>query len=340
MLHFIYMQEIFKKYFFVVLLIVSLTFGVLLFWPFLTLLILSIIFAVVFSPIHEFFLRKVKKRGIASFLTVAVFLLVLCVPLFFGGMIIFNQAQNIYAGIQDGDYFNSLIQTLNNFIERFIPGANIDLKGSLIEGFSRFTTGLGNILTATAQTVFSFILFVLSMYYFLKDGAHWRNVIQESIPLAKESSEKIVDQFKRSFNGIIKGYLFVGLIQGLLTAIGLWIFGVPNALLWGCLAAIASVVPTVGPAIVPVPAILFLFATGQMGAAIGFSLWSILVVGGVDNVINPYFVGRSVNIHPLTALFSILGGIILMGPVGIVIGPLIIGFIHTLIGLTKTELTL
>lgn len=334
------MQEIFKKYFFVVLLIVSLTFGVLLFWPFLTLIILSIILAVVFNPVYEFFLRKVKGRSLASLLTIAVFLLVLCVPLFLGGVIIFDQAQDIYAGLRDGDYFNSLIGTLNGLVERFAPGMNIDIRGSLIDALSKFTNGLGNVLTATAQTIFSFILLILSMYYFLKDGPHWKSVIQESIPLARESSDKIVDQFKRSFNGIIKGYLFVGLVQGILTAIGLWIFGVPNALLWGCLAAIASVVPTVGPAIVPVPAILFLFATGQIGAAIGFSLWSILIVGGIDNIINPYFVGRSVNIHPITALFSILGGIILMGPVGIIIGPLIIGFIHTLIGLTKTELTL
>lgn len=335
------MQDIFKKYFFVGLLLLSLTFGVLLFWPFLTLIILSIIFAVVFNPVYEFFLRKLKgRRSISSLLTVATFLLTICIPLLLGGIIIFDQSQDIYRGLIAGNYFDSLIDTLNNVVTRFIPGFEIDIRGSLIEALSRFTAGLGNILTATAQTIFSFILLVLSMYYFLKDGPHWKQVIQDSIPLARESSDKIVEQFKRSFSGIIKGYLFVGLVQGILTAIGLWIFGVPNALLWGCLAAIASVVPTVGPAIVPVPAILFLFATGQIGAAVGFSLWSVLIVGGIDNVINPYFVGRSVNIHPITALFSILGGIVLMGPVGIIIGPLIIGFIHTLIGLTKTELNI
>lgn len=333
------MQEAFlKKYFFIGLLLVALFFGALLFWPFLTIIIISIILAVVFSPIYRFFLRKIKKPTIASLFTVFTFILVFCLPVAFVMTLVFDQAQDLYRWLGTEGAVNGLFSNIDNTVHKILPGFDFDTQSAVTSITSTFTNSMGSLLSATASTIFSFILVVLTMFYFLKDGPKWKESVSSASPLSKESTQHIADRFYSSFNGIVKGYLLVGLVQGTLTAIGLWIFGVPNAILWGLVSFVASFIPSIGPAVVSVPAILYLFAVGQTPEAIGFAIWSLVMIGGVDNVIHPYFVGRSVNIHPITALFSVLGGIVLMGPLGIVIGPLIISFIHTLLMVSKTEL--
>jgi len=58
----------------------------------------------------------------------------------------------------------------------------------------------------------------------------------------------------------------------------------------------------------------------------------------IDNILNPYVVGRQISIHPLLVLFSVIGGLALMGPIGILIGPLIVSLIYALISVYKTEM--
>ena len=120
--------------------------------------------------------------------------------------------------------------------------------------------------------------------------------------------------------------------------IGLTIFKVPNAAILGLLTAIASLVPTVGTALIAVPVTLFLLLTDRTGAGIGFAIWAAALVGSIDNFLNPYIVGKKIAIHPLLVLFSVLGGLVLMGPIGILIGPLSISFLYALSSVYKTEI--
>jgi predicted PurR-regulated permease PerM len=150
--------------------------------------------------------------------------------------------------------------------------------------------------------------------------------------------EKILTTLSHAVQGVIKGYLLVGLVQGSLLGIGLWIFGVPHAALWGLFGGVASLVPTVGTALISVPAVLFLFSVGRDGAAIGLAIWAAALVGTIDNLLNPIIVGRKVDIHPMFVLFSVLGGVALMGPVGILIGPLVVSFMYALVAVYSSEM--
>jgi predicted PurR-regulated permease PerM len=119
--------------------------------------------------------------------------------------------------------------------------------------------------------------------------------------------------------------------------IGLAIFHVPNPAIWAVIAGIASIIPPIGTALVSVPAIIFLFITGNIGGAIGLLIWAVLIVGMGDNLLNPYIVGHKINIPPFLILFSVLGGIALLGPVGILIGPLTVSLLYALIEIYQDE---
>ncbi|MEZ4114347.1 MAG: AI-2E family transporter [Candidatus Paceibacterota bacterium] len=194
---------------------------------------------------------------------------------------------------------------------------------------------LGNIFSSTLSTIFSFFLILLSMFYFLKDGNRWKRAIIFLSPLPDNYDRKVIDRLKKAVNGIIFGYLFIGFAQGALLGIGLAIFGIPNAVLFGVIAAVASLVPMFGTGLVAIPVILFLFATGDTSTAIGFSIWAGVIVGASDEVLRPLVIGNRLNIPPLLILFAVLGGLAYLGPIGILIGPLTLSLLHALISIYR-----
>ena len=178
---------------------------------------------------------------------------------------------------------------------------------------------------------------LLSIFYFLKDGARWRQALVVLSPLSDSDDEKIISRLKLAVNGVIKGYLLVALVQGILMGLGLWLFGVPKPALWGVVAAITSLIPTIGTALVSVPAFIFLFLTGSAVSAFGFLVWAAVIVGTIDNFLSPLFISKRIDIPPLLILFSVLGGLSLLGPVGVLIGPLSVSLLYTLISIYRHE---
>lgn len=330
--------KIIERYFFFGLLLATLLFTFLIFQPFWIVIVLSISFAILLHPMYEWFAKKGLPKWLSSLLTVIFFTILFCGPLFGIGVLVFNQSQDLYFTlIADGGagvYINSLENTINSILP---SGFIFDAKEKISELILSLSNNLGQIFSATLNTFFDFTLMLLAIFYFLKDGTHWKNSLIKLSPLSDKDDHKIIKRLSTAVNGVIKGYMFIALIQGILMGLGLMIFGVPNPALWGVVAAIGSLIPMVGTAFVSVPSIIFLFATGQIPSAIGLLIWSIVIVGTVDNILNPYLIGGKVNIPLILILFSVLGGISLLGPIGILVGPLTISLLYTLISIYKNE---
>ncbi len=175
------------------------------------------------------------------------------------------------------------------------------------------------------------------MFYFLKDSTEFKKSIIVFSPLGDENDEKIMTGLTQAINGVIKGSLLIAVVQGVLLGFGLWLFGIPNAALWGVVAGITSLIPTFGTSLVSVPAIIFLFVTGNTAAAVGLLLWAAVLVGLIDNFLGPLVVSRQAKLPSVLILFSVLGGISLLGPVGVLVGPLTISLLYTLIAIYRNE---
>jgi len=115
----------------------------------------------------------------------------------------------------------------------------------------------------------------------------------------------------------------IGVLQGTLAAAALALGGISDAVFWGAVMTVLSIVPGIGTALVWVPAVIYLAATGHITAAILVSLWCALVVGSVDNFVRPTLVGKDTQMPDLLVLFSTLGGLLFFGFTGFIIGPII-----------------
>jgi predicted PurR-regulated permease PerM len=99
--------------------------------------------------------------------------------------------------------------------------------------------------------------------------------------------------------------------------------GIDSALFWGTVMTVLSIIPVVGSALVWFPAVVILALTGQYLQATGLLLFCSLLVGGIDNLLRPWLVGRDTELHELMVFFGTMGGISLFGIVGFIIGPIV-----------------
>jgi predicted PurR-regulated permease PerM len=330
-----------ERYFLFILLLIAVVLTLLIFYPFLAIIILSAAFAVVLGPVYQWIKKHIVRNvsWLASILTVILFLVCLCVPLFFVGKAVFNQTQNIYQNIMISGNSNHFISSIDTYINRQLPaGFNFDVQSKVTEMMSSLSSNLANLFTSTVNSILMFVLMVFALFYLLKDGEKWRKGFVNIFPLSDENTNEILDNLKKSINRIFKGSFIIAIAQGVLAWVGFTIFGVPNAIIWAVVAGIASFVPTIGTSIVTVPAILFLFFTGMQLQALGLLIWSAVIVGTIDNVLAPYIISKDTEIPSLFILFAILGGVALIGPLGILIGPLILSLLYSLVSIYKKEL--
>ncbi len=181
------------------------------------------------------------------------------------------------------------------------------------------------------MSLFNLLLVAVAFFFFLKDGTRFKESVIRLSPLNETYNHEITEKLEISIRSVLKGTLFIALIQGVLAGIGFLIFGIPNATLWGSIAMIAALIPGAGTGLVVVPGIAYLFFSGKIAAAIGLFIWGAVMVGMVDNVLMSTLYGRGIKIHPLIILFSVLGGLSFFGPTGFLFGPIAVGLLLTLI---------
>ncbi|HEY5587659.1 MAG TPA: AI-2E family transporter [Candidatus Paceibacterota bacterium] len=330
-----------EKYFLLTLLSITIILTLLILYPFLAMFLLAAAFAVVLNPIYLWIKKHIVKNisWLASLLTVIIFLLFLCVPLFFVGKAVFIQTQNIYFNAVNSGNSGHLIESIDSSITKLLPaGFNFDIHAKIIQLVSSLSSNLANLFSSTLNSILMFFLMIFTIFYLLKDGEEWEKGILKIIPLRDENTNEILKTLKKSINKIFKGTFIIAIAQGVLAWVGFMIFGIPNAIIWAVVAGVTSLVPTIGTSIVSIPAVLFLFFTGMQIQALGLLLWSLLLVGTIDNILSPYIISKDTEIPSLFILFSILGAITLVGPLGILVGPLVLSLLYSLISIYKKEL--
>ena len=332
-----------RPYFLLFTLLGVITLTAAVFWPFLKPLALAAVFAVV---LQGFYTRIVSALGgwpsVAALLTVIVSIVLILLPLSLVGALVGQEARNLYLSLEGGGQntiSNMLLQADANF-GPIIPGfgesvrdisANLDLYTR--EGLQWIAGHAGDIFSGASQLFLSLFIFFIALYYLLRDGKRVRQTLIELSPLSDEEDAGVFNRLELAVNSTIKGSLTIALIQGVLATLGFAIFGVPNPVLWGTVAAIAALIPGFGTALVIVPAIAFLFFTGATLPALGLLIWGALAVGLVDNLLGPKLIGSGMKLHPLLVLLSVLGGLMFYGPAGIFLGPLTLALLFALLSI-------
>ncbi len=236
-----------------------------------------------------------------------------------------------------GGPFYSQIRMIAN------PSAE-DFKDLLVRGreilqprFVSVTSATGSFL---AQTLIGMIVLIISVYFFLIDGPAMIRTLMRLSPLDDAYEERLLLEFDRTSRAVVLASVLSALAQGILASIGFWITGFDSVILLFLLTSVMALVPFLGAASVWAPCALYLAAVEErIGAAVMLAIYGAGIVSSIDNVIKVFILHGQSALHPLLALLSVLGGVKVFGPIGILVGPMVVVFLQTLLEILNHELS-
>lgn len=295
-------------------------------WPFLGAITWALTLAILFAPLHASVERRVRHPNIAALLSTAIVIVVVVVPAAFVVERLIMEAtsgiRSLQARVESG-----ALQALLDSRPALAPfGAWIDRQFDLPSMMSAIATWLSNlgavfVRGSLLQVVEVFITFYL-LFYFLRDRLAARTMILAWLPLTKPETEHLLRRVAETVHAIVYGTFAVAAVQGTLGGLMFWALGLPTPLLWGLVMGLLSIVPVLGAFIVWIPAAILLLLDGSWIRALIVAGWGGIVVGSIDNILRPIFVGNRLRLHTIPAFISIIGGLLLFGAPGFILGPL------------------
>jgi predicted PurR-regulated permease PerM len=196
---------------------------------------------------------------------------------------------------------------------------------------------LQRLATGAGSFVVELFIFFLFLFFLLRDGRSFLAVARSLSPLSSEQETRVTEHLAATARGALLGVLVVPIAQGALATIGYWMFGVPNALLWGSITVIACLIPLLGAPVVWIPITVFLFFTHPAWQAIAMLAYGTFVVSGIDNVLKPMLLSGAARVHPLPGFLSVVGGTLAFGPAGLLVGPVVLSLAISALYIYRTE---
>lgn len=307
--------------------------------PFIPAFLLAIIFTLSTWPAFTWLKDKLNgRRTLAALLMTLLLALCFLVPLIFLGTSLTENFSRLYNGViqpivygpaeapswlKDLPFGDEIENLWNTYV------ATSSAEGSALKTF--IAPKLLAIGKAIGQGVLDLSLGVLIAFFFFRHGvmvAQRTSMLIEKF--AGPRGEHLLDVSKKTVIGVVYGVLGTALAQGALAGIGFWIAGVPGATFLGFVTLLLSFVPA-GPPFVWVPAAFWLFSEGMTGPGIFLTLWGLLVVSAVDNIIRPYFISLGSDLPLPLVILGVFGGLLAFGFIGLFIGPTLLAVAYTLV---------
>lgn len=312
-------------------------------WPFLKPLLLGAMLAGLCRPLYSWVTRLVRGReSLAATLTLLILFILVAGPISAFVGVVVSQALNVsdhaIPWMQQHFGAASTFNTHDWLVQRFPALAPyVPEQAQIIEGLGRTAKAAGGFLvvgatqltTGTAGFLLDLFVMLYAMFFFFRDGP---KIIEKTfyyMPLSAADEELLLERLTSVTRATIKGTLVIGILQGALAGLAFWVAGIDGAAFWGTIMAILSVVPGIGAALVWVPAVIYLFITGQTLTAVLLLAWCAAVVGTIDNILRPMLVGKDAKMPDLLILIGTLGGLFLFGPIGFIVGPIVCGLFLT-----------
>jgi predicted PurR-regulated permease PerM len=220
------------------------------------------------------------------------------------------------------------------WVRGWLGDAEFDLLGlaGLLRPYAgTITQQTVTVLLAVLSGLAELLLAILLAFFFYRDGpAMARRTTALMEKLGGATGIRMLRLAADVTRGVVWGLLGTALAQGVLTAIGLAVAGVPQPVLLAVVAGVISIFP-VGAPLVWIPASLWLFMEGQTGWGIFMALYGGLVISSVDNFIRPWAIARGANLPLLLTLLGALGGVFAFGFLGLFLGPVVLAVGYTLL---------
>ena len=319
---------------FLVLFGVTLILIFLIFWPFVQLLALAAVLAILCHRPFQVLAKFLHgQESVSAGLLVLAVIVFFITPIFFLGLQIFHEVQGLYIASQSGvgNYATLVRAAIEAPVRHVYPGFSFNLGAYTASVLSFLSQNLGSLLSQTLFLLLETSLMLLAFFFFLRDGDTIIASLVDLSPFRREHTDEILKSMAHTIGSVMRGTLLVALIRFACFCLAFYIVGIPNALLWASAGGIVGAIPGLGTLFVIIPAVFYLYLAGHLLSAILFGVFGVTILVVVDNILTTYFFGRGLQVPPIFVICALLGGILYFGPIGFILGPLVLSlFLSTL----------
>ena len=259
---------------------------------------------------RKFYLNLVeeKKRSKNLSILLIIFLIIIsfAIPLWIIIEILvpkINEIINDPAAILDK--FNSIRVLIENneFLKRF------DLTFSdekVLQLVNKVISYIPSTVQWVGQTFANIFTALFILYFMLINARTMEARFKELLPVSKESKKFFLRENAALITSNAYGIPILGFAQGVIAMIGYSIFGVQNAIFWGLLTGAASIVPVLGTMFIYIPVCVYQIASGDVSGGLFLTLYCVVLVGGIDNILRFTLLKKMADIHPLITVFGVV----------------------------------
>ncbi len=335
----------YAKIFFAVITLLTLYFAYVMIKPYLIQIFLAFVIFLASKPLYRRLVWLLRgRRALAAGLVCLVLGVLITLPLFALVNIIAKQALELYISVSTGLKSEQAWQQLSGKWELVRDYA--EYLGLPLPEQANLEQVLETVLTQVSQFIYSnaismvrgftfyflnLLLILFLAFFMFLEGDTFIAELTKLSPLDETHNQEILRVTETTIKATLWGTLIVALVQGVLGGTGFWLFKVPEPIFWGTMMTVASILPVVGPGIIWVPGVIYLYFRGESGLAAALLLWGALLISLVDNVLRPFLIKGVQSTSTALIFLSILGGVTYFGMVGFILGPLLLSFLLSLL---------
>jgi predicted PurR-regulated permease PerM len=325
-----------QKTFLALLLLVTVGF----FWvlaPYAGAVFWGIVLAILFAPVYRWLLKKThQKPNLSALITLFLIVFIVILPLSLIAVSLVNQAASVVDMVKSGElsmgmFFKRIMAILPQWVigllERFDLTSLATIEQKITAAASQVSQVVARqaiyVGSYTFDLLVSMFIMLYLVYFLIRDGHSLAGRIKTAVPLPRKYKQRLFTNFTTVIRATVKGNVLVAIAQGVLGGLAFWFLGVQGAVLWGTLMAFLSLLPAIGAAIVWAPVAIYFLATGAIWQGVALTVWGVVVIGLVDNLLRPLLVGKDTKMPDYVVLLSTVGGMALFGLNGFVIGPVV-----------------
>ena len=309
--------------------------------PFLSAIVWSFTLAILFTPLDTRMRKMMPGPGLAAAATVSIVAGIVVVPALTVGGILLNEAVRSAPRLRPFLDAENWTRAIDNY-PRLAPTIHFIVERLNIPNFQQSANAWlanlsGSFIQGSASGLITLLLTFYFLFYFLRDREVGIIAIGQMLPLTVPEYGQLTARISNTVFASVYGTAAVAALQGGLGGAMFWWLELPAPLFWGVVMGLLGIVPFLGAFVIWAPAAIFLGLNGDVQSAILLTIWGTLVVGLVDNVLYPIFVGKRLMLHTVPAFIAVVGGLLLFGTSGIVLGPIIVAGALTLLQIWRTR---
>jgi predicted PurR-regulated permease PerM len=309
--------------------------------PFFTAIGGAIILAVITQHPYNWLTARIRNRNLCATIALVLVILAVVIPGFFLAQSISRQAFSAVNTLRDSATQGRISDYIGN---RPALAAQIESLSSSIDSnnIARNTAAyIGGkfaiILGDSIHLITELVVMLFLLFFFYRDRTLALAALRSLLPLRPDETTQLLDRVDNTIFATALGRLTIALVQGVLAGLAFWVLGVPNIILWAFTLTAFAMIPAFGAFLVWGPVAIYLGLHGHWGKAALLIIWGGLVVSTIDNILYPILVGSHIRAHIAIILLTILGGIAVFGPLGIVLGPVIFTIASTLLDIWRAR---